>query len=333
MKSVFARHDIEGLLSIGTSFQAFRVLFETVRLGLFDALSEKPQSAKSLAGKLKLSADALGRLLRALHEMRLVEQQGNAYKNAALSQRYLCRQSENYIGDFFIHRETLQAPWAGLKFSLRHNKMVQPEGNRLADYPRQLNKFIRSMDALGRLKSERIREIINFNKFSSLLDLGGGIGTYAVSFARENRDLSATIVDLKDVIRTAGAYIKKAELTDRIHLLAGQCLADPLPKGPFDVVFISNLLHIYDSPGCKKIITKAVKVLSDKGKLVIHDYIFGSGDCVAVSLFDMTMLVGTPQGRCYEQKEIKKWMKEAGIGNIKSAGVLAGTSIMWGEKA
>ncbi|MEI6128322.1 MAG: methyltransferase, partial [Pseudomonadota bacterium] len=181
--------------------------------------------------------------------------------------------------------------------------------------------------------SERIKEIINFNMFSAMLDLGGGIGTYAVSFARENRDLKATIVDLKDVVRHAGAYIKKAGMTDRIQVAAGQCLEDPLPKGPFDLVFISNLIHIYDSPGCKKIIAKAVKVLSDKGTLVIHDYIFGSGDCVAVALFDMTMLVGTPQGTCYERKEIEAWMRQGGITNIISADVLAGTSIIWGQKA
>jgi hypothetical protein len=95
-------------------------------------------------------------------------------------------------------------------------------------------------------------------------------------------------------------------------------------------VFISNLLHIYEPRGCRTIIKKAAEVLARTGTLVVHDYIFGCGDSAAVSLFDMTMLVGTPRGRCYEKKDIERWMKAAGIRRIKTAEILGGTSIMWG---
>jgi 3-hydroxy-5-methyl-1-naphthoate 3-O-methyltransferase len=333
LKNVFVRHDIEGLLTLGTSFQAFQIIFESIRLGLFDILNMHAVSDKKIAEKTGMSAGALTRLLRSLSEMGLLQRQQHIYKNTSFTQQYLCKNSRHYIGDFFIHRETLMEPWAGLKFSLTHNKMVAPRKNRIADYPRQLKKFMSAMDSLGRIKSSYIQQTFNFSQYTQMLDLGGGIGTYAVSIVRRNPMLHATVFDLENVIRYTRFYIQRNKLQKRITLAAGQCLEDPLPEGPFDLVFISNLLHIYTVRDCKKILKKASGVLKKNGTLVVHDYIFGCGDSVAVSLFDMTMLVGTPHGRCYEKKDIISWLKSSGIAKIKSAEILGGTSILWGNKA
>ena len=77
---------------------------------------------------------------------------------------------------------------------------------------------------------------------------------------------------------------------------------------------------------------KAAAALAPGGTLAVHDYLFGCGDSVAVSLFDMTMLVGTPQGRCYERRDLQQWLRAAGVARIRSAAILAGTSLVWGTK-
>ena len=42
--------------------------------------------------------------------------------------------------------------------------------------------FLRAMHAAGRVKSEYIKERFPFHHYSNMLDVGGGMGTYAVSF-------------------------------------------------------------------------------------------------------------------------------------------------------
>ena len=326
------RHKLEGLLSLGTSFQASQVLFESVRLGLFDLLDAAPLSAASIARRLGLAPAALGRLLRVLLEMEILQKKTSCYRNTALSKKYLCTNSPWSIGDFFIHRQSLQQPWSELKASLKNNFMVRPNRNRLADYPRQLKKFTNAMDALGRLKSEHIMGCLAMDDNRRMLDLGGGIGTYAVSFCIQYPGLHGVVFDLPDVVRLARRNIQKTGLQKRLSVAAGECLADDLPPGPFDLVFISNLLHIYNERDCKRIVKKAAAVLAKSGTIVVHDYIFGCGDSVSVSLFDMTMLIGTPQGRCYEQADIARWLRAVGIKKIQSADILAGTSILWGVK-
>ena len=333
MKSASASHKVEWLLSLGTSFQASQVLFESVRLRLFDLLEGSALPVAGIAGRLSLAPAAVERLLRVLLEMGILGKKRSSYGNTPLSKRYLCSGSAFYIGDFFMHRQSLQQPWSELKASLKNNFMVRPDRNRLADYPRQLRKFTGAMDALGRLKSEHIMSNLSLNDTGSMLDLGGGIGTYAISFCKRYRHMKAVVFDLTDVARLARRNIQKAGLQKRATVVEGECLSDQLPPGFFDLVFISNLLHIYNESGCRRIIKKAVAVLAKGGIFVVHDYIFGCGDSVSVSLFDMTMLIGTPQGRCYELKSIEKWLRAAGLTGIKSAEILAGTSILWGRKA
>jgi ubiquinone/menaquinone biosynthesis C-methylase UbiE len=333
LKSGSASHKIEWLLSLGTSFQASQVLFESVRLGLFDLLGGAALPSCDIAARLKLAPEAIERLVRVLLEMNILVKRGQRYDTAALAKKYLCTDSPLYIGDYFMHRQSLQQPWSELKTSLKTNFMVMPNPNRLADYPQQLKRFTGAMDALGRLKCERIMARLRLRDASRMLDLGGGMGTYALGFCSRSPGLEAVVFDLPDVARLARKAIKKCGLQDRVAAVAGQCFTDPLPTGPFDFVFISNLLHIYNIRDCRHIIKKAAGVLAKGGTLVVHDYIFGCGDSVSVSLFDMTMLIGTPQGRCYEKAEISRWLRAVGMRKIASAEILAGTSILWGVKS
>jgi 2-polyprenyl-3-methyl-5-hydroxy-6-metoxy-1,4-benzoquinol methylase len=264
--------------------------------------------------------------------MGLLEKKGNFYVNTAISKKYLCKAGTSYAGDYFIHLQSIKDYWAGLYGSLRTNKMARPGKRSESDYAKQLKKFLYAMDAIGRIKSGYIKKIFPIGRYRNMLDLGGGMGTYAVNFARENRSLNVIVYDLKNVAVHAKKYIKEEGMQGRIKVFAGQCIDDPLPEGPFDIVFISNLLHIYDKQDCKKIIRKSAELLEQNGALLIHDYIFGSGRTLAIPLFDLTMLVGTPQGRCYGKKDLTEWMKSAGISQIKTSEVIAGSSIVWGKK-
>lgn len=332
MKIESASPDTEWLLGLGTSFQASRVLLESLRLGLFDLLDKAALPAARIARRLSLAPPAVERLLRVLVAMGLLARKGSIYRCTPISKKHLCISSAFYLGDFFQHEQSLHEPWSGLLASLKNNSMAPPERSRLTDYPRQLKKFLQAMDALGRLKSEHIMACLDMGIARSMLDLGGGMGAYGLSFCCRHPQLQAIVFDLPDVARLARLFIKKAGMQKRIGVAAGECLTDPLPPGPFDLVFISNLLHIYNEGDCKKILKKAVGVLAKGGTMVVHDYIFGCGDSMAAALFDMTMLIGTPQGRCYDQKDIKKWLRAAGIKKIHSAPVLSGTSILWGLK-
>ena len=336
LKNVSASHRVyagaEGLLSCATASLAEQVVLESVRAGIFDALERGPVPASALAGQLHCSCDALARVLRVLVEMGLVSNQGGRYANTAAAARFLCRSGGACLGDFFIHNESLRQQWRQLGACLRTGAMAAPGEERLADYPRQLEMFLRAMHAAALVRCDSIRKQLQVRKFSTMLDLGGGMGTYAVDFAAHNRRLQATVADLKDVVPHAQEYIGRAGMQERVRAVACQCLEEPLPPGPYELVFISNMLHVYDGRDCRKVLKKAAGVLSGGGVMVVHDYMPGCGDGLAAALFDMTMLTGTPQGRCHCRADVEHWLESAGIEGLKAAAVPAGTAIVWGMK-
>jgi predicted O-methyltransferase YrrM len=323
---------VERLLHLGTGYQVSAVLFTSARLGIFKAIGKKGVTLNTLAQQLKISGSALGRLLRVLAALGLVVKRGDLYKPISLSSGYFAGDGDMNFEDIVTHLETLQNPWKGLDSALKQNSMVPPGKKALADYAHQLKKHLQAMHALGLVKGTCIKKIFPVKKYRRMLDLGGGLGTYTVSFARENKNLYATIFDLKTVYPHTSKYIRECGLEKRVRCIAGECLTDQLPEGPYDLVFISNLLHIYGSKDCRNIVKKAVKVLARQGTLLVHDYILGCGKPLAASLFDITMLVGTPEGRCPEKEKLSAWMRAAGITNIKSKSIGAGTSIMWGAR-
>ncbi|MCX5903911.1 MAG: methyltransferase [Proteobacteria bacterium] len=324
--------DFERLYALGTGFQVAEILFAAIRLGFFSALAAGPVTGKSLAKKLNLSPDALGRFMFALKNLGLIEERNGACIKTPLSKNYLgAAEAENY-SDMLIHLETLKSSWANLSYSLKKGTMHAPRKEALADYPRQLKRFLSAMHAYGAVKSAAICRLFPLHRYRHLLDIGGGMGTYAVAFAQKNSRLQATVFDLETVVPHAKKYIRQCGMGRRVSVAHGECRSDPFPGNDYDLVLLSNILHIYAPGDARSIIKKAARALQSSGTLLIHDYIAGCGDQVLVSLFDMTMLVGTPEGRCHARTDLCQWMKAAGLSRIRTKAVNAGTSIMWGIK-
>lgn len=323
--------DLERLIAIATGYQQAQCVIAAVKLGLFDMLLENPCGVEGLARKTLCNDTSLRRLLSALAELGFVKTVGTTYTLTRLTRKFLCRESHEYIGAFFLHQATLIEPWTHLTGSLRLGTMVKPQQRRLMSYRVQLRRYLEAMDCLGRIKAPCIARQIDLQKHRMMLDIGGGMGTYAVAFAQANRNLRAVVADLPDVIRHARSYIRKQGCAGKVRAIALNCLENIFFGEVFDLVFVSNLLHLYRPDDCKDIVEKAGTVLERGGTMVVHEYVTDLGNCAA-ALFDLTMLVGTPHGRCYTAKEIKRWMRDAGITGIRAAHIAAGTSILWGIK-
>jgi len=322
----------EQLYTLGTGFQTSEIIFTAVRLGIFPALDAGPVTGKRLARKLHLSPDALARFMLTLKSMGLIAERNGAYSKTALSRRCLGAASAENCEDILLHLETLKSSWAHLEYSLRRGAMRPPQKKAPADYPRQLKRFLAAMHASGKVKSAAIVRALPPRNYSCMLDIGGGLGTYAAAFARENSRLQATVFDLASVVLHAKKYIRQCGMAGRISAVVGECRSDPFPEDDYDLVLLSNILHIYAAGDARAIIKKAARALQRGGTLLIHDYITGLGDQVFVSLCDMTMLIGTPEGRCHAWDDLCRWMKAAGLSRIRTKAVNAGTSIMWGSR-
>ncbi len=76
-----------------------------------------------------------------------------------------------------------------------------------------------------------------------LLDLGGGPGTYAIHFCIANPGLAAVILDRSTTEPVARETVARFGLTDRIAFFGGDFNVDPIAGGPYDVAWLSHVLH------------------------------------------------------------------------------------------
>ena len=78
----------------------------------------------------------------------------------------------------------------------------------------------------------------------TLLDLGGGPGTYALEFLARHPRLQATLCDRAPALEVGRAIARSVRHGTRLSYLPLDFMKKPVP-GRYDVIWFSNVLHIY----------------------------------------------------------------------------------------
>jgi SAM-dependent methyltransferase len=150
------------------------------------------------------------------------------------------------------------------------------------------------------------------------LDLGGGPGTYAIHFCRENPELTAVVYDLPTTRRFAEQTIERFDLAKRISFQEGDFTEQGI-SGSFDVVWLSHILHGEGPEECARLLKKAAAALTPGGIILIQEFILDDTRDTPLfpALFSLNMLLGTPLGQSYSQSELFGMLAAAGAGDMQ----------------
>jgi cyclopropane fatty-acyl-phospholipid synthase-like methyltransferase len=178
--------------------------------------------------------------------------------------------------------------------------------------------FLMGMLNLAMGIAPKVATLLDLAGRKRLLDLGGGPGTYAIHFCTANPDLTAVIFDRLTTEPFARKTVEKFGLADRIDFVGGDFNADPITGGPYDVAWLSHILHSNGPEQCREIFAKTVKAMQPGGMILIHDFILDDSKDGPefAALFSINMLVNNSHGRSYSQREIADMMQSAGIRDI-----------------
>lgn len=332
MKTIQSQFDYITDISLG--YWKSQALITAVELGIFTSLREGWKSAASISKLIKTDKRATGMLLDAMVSMKFLEKKGGVFKNSSISGCFLVEGLPFYQGNRIRLAKNLWNNWSNLSCAVQTGKPVAfDSAGKKADTER-LNVFISAMRDFAVIKSKQIAKIIDLSGRKRFLDLGGGPGSYAIEFVRVNPELHAEVFDLNDVTKITKRFIKEACLEKRVKIKSGECINDDYGKNEYDVIFVSNLIHMYDSKINKKIIKKCKTALTKNGMIMIHDFMLDSPmtDSPVASLFSLNMLVGTHGGRNYYKSEINEWLKCAGFRKLEVVKLGSDTNIIRGFK-
>ena len=300
------------LLSTSSAYWRGCTLQTGVRLRIFSELAAGPCEGAEVAERIDCDPRATGLLLDALSAMGLLVKNGRLYENIPEAQRLLVESSPDYMGHIILHHHHLVDGWVQLDQSIRTGGPVE---RRSYGAEAERESFIMGMFNLSMQIAPQIAGQVDLGGRERLLDLGGGPGTHAIHFCVNNPGLRAVIFDRPTTEPFARQTVARFKLTERIDFAGGDFKTDPIPGGPYDVCWLSHILHSNTLEECYRIIEKTVAAMTPGGLILVHDFILDDtkDGPEFPALFSLNMLLSGNGGRSYSEQEIYAMLKSAGV--------------------
>lgn len=300
------------------------VILTALEMKLFTAVGTRTWTLSELARELKVSERGLSILCRNLAMVGLLHKHGDRYRNSRLAATALNAADPAYRGHYLNLIESHAKDWARLKESVEKGEPLDKDEPEAPDYRRHFSWAMhhRSIETAQMVASQ-----LPLKKVKTLLDLGGGPGTYAMAFLARNPGLCATVCDRPAALEVAKEIAATHRAGARLSYLPLDLLKDNIP-GPFDVIWYSNVLHIYSPEQNQAIFHRAKAALAPGGRLLLQDAFLYDREGLfpeEASLFAVSMLLFTETGNTYSVAETSSWLKEAGFDSVRTVRMKKGT--------
>jgi ubiquinone/menaquinone biosynthesis C-methylase UbiE/predicted transcriptional regulator len=321
----------EQLNDILRAYRKSNVLFVAYELGVLDIISEKSVNVEIIEKELGLSNDGLNRLLSALCAMGIIKKENNNYTISRDYDIYLNPLSSSYIGSLINHEIHLHKRWTQLSTSIKSGMPVKNTDEPIKFEDTQ--RFIKAMANIGQRTAPILLEKVNFNGNEHLLDLGGGPGKYIEKFCDKYPDMQLVLFDQPETIRAAQSALSKHKCYKNIKFISGDFLENILGK-EYDIIFSSNVIHIFGPKDVKIIFDKCYQALKSGGRLLIKDFFLNDEYTgpVFTTLFSLHMLLSTNGGRCYSEKELISLMENSNFAHGQTINLTESSMVVEGIK-
>jgi DNA-binding transcriptional ArsR family regulator len=303
-------------------------------IGVFDVL-QGPLSVDEVAERTSADPPTVGRLLRLLVDLGLVEQVGDTtYRNTALGE-VLRDGHPSRIGDLLLMQATIPnlAAWGALEEAMRTGSGVFEVVNgmssweQLAADPDAQRRFNAAMARRASGQVTALLAAIDFSEVSTLVDVGGGRGAMLTGLLEAVPSLHGTVADQPIVAAEAESAFAAAGLSERAGAVPSDFFAS-VPDGA-DVYTVSNVLHDWDDVEAVAILRTVRTAMAEHARLLVVEHVLDAPgrsfeELRDVHLVDLHMLVMFG-GRERTQAEYDALLSAAGF----SASRLAEPASEW----
>ena len=305
-------------------FRLPRLLATALDLDVFTLMGHRFWTSKSLAKALHANERGVEILLRNLETAGLLKKRGTSYAGEKLSRTFLNRKSPDYQGDWLNLLHSQWENWSHLTNAVRTGKPIEQNG---PDDPEYRRSFTWAMHQRSFKAARQVAAQLDLKNTKTLLDVGGGPGTYALEFLRKNSGLRAGIWDRAAALEVAREIAGPLRHAERLSYYPGDLFESPVP-GRFDVIWMSNVLHIFSPAENTRLFRKLKRTLNSGGRLLIQDTFLMNKpgfDVTETNLFAVTMLLYTPTGNTYRAHEVRQWLKTCGLKKTRCLQLKKGT--------
>jgi hypothetical protein len=152
-----------------------------------------------------------------------------------------------------------------------------------------------------------------WSQYRSFVDIGAAQGGLPVVLAQTHKHLTGVGADLPVVRPVFERHVASHGLQDRLKFAKLDFFNEPLPKA--DVIIMGHILHDWDLPTKKMLLSKAFDALPANGALIVFEAIIDDerrSNAFGL-LMSLNMLIETRGGFDYTGADCAAWMREAGF--------------------
>lgn len=321
--------DPSKIMQIGMGFWASKALLAAVKLRLFTLLGGK----KILSGaeiKEALQLKTIDRhvydWLDTLTSFGFLERQGvldqATYFNSPETELFLDTQKPSYIGGILeMANNRLYSFWGSLEEGLLTGQpQNETKGNLVGEgfevlyqSPEKLQEFMDAMSGIQTGNFMTLSKKFDFDKYSTLADIGGADGWLSIHLCLQHRELNCISFDLPQVQEVARKKVEQFFLQDRIKIVSGDFFKDELPTA--EIITMGNILHGMNEDSKQQVIQKVYDTLPNGGVFItIENIIDEERKQNAFGLMmSLNMLIENGDAFDYMFSDFDRWTKNAGF--------------------
>jgi SAM-dependent methyltransferase len=283
------------------------------KLGVFEALKQKPLTAAQVATRLGTECEATQKLLNALAMLGYLRVAGDAFVLSSDARRWLLADSPRSLRDWVLEQESLEWRWLEhLEDFVRTGHSIQIHEGLSDDVWFLYQRGMRSIASLS--AAEVARRVPVPRGARQMLDIGGSHGYHSVVICRRHPGLRSVVLDLPQAIRHAAPLLASEGMGDRVVHRAGDATTDDFGTATFDLVYVANAVHHFDEPTNRDLARRAARALRPGGFFVILDAVrprslkkAGQVGTLGNLFFSLTSASGT-----WSREELARWQRDVG---------------------
>lgn len=322
-------HDPSRIMQTGMGFWASKVLLSAVKLRLFTALAGRALSGAQIRDILKLQTTQrhVYDWLDALVSLGFLRRDGlldeALYSNSSDSNFYLDQNKLSYLGGILeMSNNRLYNFWSnleeGLQTGLPQNESKYAGSNSslfeaLYSDPVRLQEFMDAMSGIQLSNFMALASKFNFSNYSTMADIGGADGSLSIQVCRRHQDIICNTFDLPQVAQLAAKKISQFNLDNRIEVMVGDFMEDPLPEAK--VITMGNILHGLNEENKQFLINKVYRTLPKNGVMIVIENVIDNErrQNTFGLLMSLNMLIENGDAFDYTLNDFEVWASKAGF--------------------
>jgi len=290
------------MLRMISGFRISRAVYVAAKLGIADLLKDGPKINEELARLTNTHPPSLYRIMRALASVGIFAEDGQGCFTLTAVGNTLRSDVPGSLRAWAIlvlGDEHYQA-WGDLMHSLETGEtcfnhvfgmgVFQYE----SQHPEHAKIFDEAMSNLIGVYNSAVLASYSFSSIETLIDVGGGDGSFLVAVLQANPQMKGVLFDLPHVAEKAKQRITKAGLSGRCEVVAGDLFVSA-PSGG-DAYMLSRVINSFENERAVVILQQCRRAVTQKGKLllverVLPDRVENSIEAEGPVLSDLNMMV------------------------------------------